>query len=185
MTLPPPEARQPLHRRSIDLRGYRRADGLYDVEAHLVDTKSADLALDRGRIVRPGDPVHDMAVRLVVDEHLNVMQVFASTDAAPYGVCPEAAGALQCLAGLRIGPGWSKAVCERLAGRAGCTHLTELLGPLATVAYQTLWQVRGARGDGIGTGGKPAKIDSCYAYSSERELVRQRWPAWYLAVEEN
>jgi hypothetical protein len=183
MSLPVPETRHELHRRSIDLRGFRRADGLYDIEARLVDTKTEDLAVGGGRVVRSGEAVHDMAVRLVVDADLNVKQVFAATEAAPHAICPAASGTLQCLVGLRIGPGWSKAVRERLAGRHGCTHLTELLKPLATVAYQTLWNVRDARP--LDAAAKPAKVDSCYAYSSARELVRERWPAWYLGVEKN
>ncbi|WP_020656119.1 DUF2889 domain-containing protein [Massilia niastensis] len=182
MTLPDPEPREALHRRSIELRGFRRDDGLYDVEARLVDTKSEDFFVDGGRIVPCGEPVHDMAVRLVVDEDLLVRQIFASTDATPYAICPEAAGTLQCLTGLRIGPGWSTAVRERLAGAKGCTHLTELLKPLATVAYQTLWPVRSAR---PADAGRPAKIDSCFAYSSKRELVRRRWPEYYLGTGED
>ena len=39
MPLSPPPERELLHSRDIVLRGYRRADGLYDIEAHLTDTK--------------------------------------------------------------------------------------------------------------------------------------------------
>jgi hypothetical protein len=182
MTLPASVARRELHHRTIDLRGFRRVDGLYDIEAHLVDIKSEDLPVGGGRVVRCGEPVHDMTVRLVVDEGLTVKEVFASTDASPHAICPGATSTLQSLAGLRIGPGWSKAVRARLAGSQGCTHLTELLQPLATVAFQTLWTVRNAVPAETGPVAVPAKIDSCYAYSSERELVRQRWPAHYTGI---
>ena len=40
MPLSPPEARERLHTRSIEINGYRRSDGLYDIEAHLTDTKT-------------------------------------------------------------------------------------------------------------------------------------------------
>jgi hypothetical protein len=40
MPLSSPQEREPLHSRDIVLRGYRRADGLYDIEAQLTDTKS-------------------------------------------------------------------------------------------------------------------------------------------------
>jgi hypothetical protein len=179
MPLPASVPRVELHLRRIELRGYSRVDGLYDVEARLVDTKTEALTLDSGGIVPPGAPMHDMSVRLVVDADLQVIDVVACTDASPYGICREATGALQSVKGLRIGPGWSKAIGERLAGRKGCTHLTELLKPLATVAFQTLSKVRASRPPAVDPNGKPRKIDSCYAYASDRELVRQRWPMHY------
>lgn len=176
MPLPNSGPRDPLHQRRIELHGYRRRDGLYEVEAHLVDTKSNAFVAGGGRAVPPGAPIHDMAVRLVVDGSLQVVDVQASTDASPYGICRQAADTLQSVKGLRIGPGWSRAIRERLAGRKGCTHLTELLKPLATVAFQTLWEVRKDLPAALDAGGKPHKIDSCYAYASDREIVQQRWP---------
>ena len=182
MPLPASVPRDELHLRRIELRGYRRVDGLYDVEARMVDTKTEALTVGGGRVVSPGEPVHDMSIRLVVDEDLNVTEVLACTDASPHGVCREATSTLQSLKGLRIGPGWSKAIGERLAGRKGCTHLTELLKPLATVAFQTLWKVRGNQLAAVDASGKPRKVDSCYAYASDRELVRQQWPIYYNGV---
>ena len=38
----PAVPRQPLHRRTISIRGYKREDGLFDVEGHLHDTKDFD-----------------------------------------------------------------------------------------------------------------------------------------------
>jgi hypothetical protein len=179
MPLPSSIDREELHRRRVELGGYRRVDGLYDVEAHMVDTKPEDLVLSSGRVVSAGEPVHDMSIRIVVDEDLNVMDVLACIDAAPQGICPQATSTLKSLKGLRIGPGWSKIVGEKLAGRKGCTHLTELLKPLATVAFQTLWKVRENRPAAVDANGKPRKIDSCYAYASDHEVVLQRWPVYY------
>jgi len=161
------------------MRGYRRLDGLYDIEARLRDTKARDLDLQSGRNVPAGQAIHDMALRLVVDEELNVVDIAASTDASPFGICSDAVAALQSIKGLRIGAGWSRAVRERLARRANCTHLVELLGPLATVAFQTIAPVRLARPAAVDGRGKPVKIDSCYAYASDREVVRERWPDHY------
>ena len=39
MPLSPPAARDPLHTRRIEINGYRRADGLFDIEGRLTDTK--------------------------------------------------------------------------------------------------------------------------------------------------
>jgi hypothetical protein len=45
MPLEPKVARAPLHRRAIEIQGYKREDGLYDIEGHLVDTKPHDFKL--------------------------------------------------------------------------------------------------------------------------------------------
>jgi hypothetical protein len=124
-----------------------------------------------------------MFIRLVVDEDLNVMDVLACTDAAPQGICPQAKSTLKSQKGLCIGPGRSKTVGKKLADRKGCTHLTELLKPLATVAFQTLWKVREDRPAAVDANGKPRKINSCYAYASDHEVVLQRWPVYYQGDE--
>jgi hypothetical protein len=61
-------------------------------------------------------------------------------------------------------------VKERVGGKHGCTHLTELLGPLATTALQTLM---GARPGGSGAGAHIAQmIDTCHAWRADGEIVR-------------
>ena len=179
MPLPPSVPRDELHLRRIELRGYRRSDGLYDIEARMVDTKTHELTLADGRVVSSGNPLHDMSIRLVVDADLNVIDVVASTDASPFGICTEATSTLQSMKGLRIAAGWSLAIRQHLSGRKGCTHLTELLTPLATVAFQTLSDARQGRPTPVDDNGKPRKIDSCYAYASDREVVQLRWPMYY------
>ena len=52
---------------------------------------------------------------------------------------------MRVIVGERIRGGWSMMVKAKLGGAAGCTHLMELLIPMATAAYQTLSSVRLAR----------------------------------------
>ena len=60
------ESRERLHVRRIRYEGWRRDDGLFDIDAHLADVKDRDYELLSG--VRPaGEPVHDMAVRVTID----------------------------------------------------------------------------------------------------------------------
>ena len=40
MPLSPSAPRQLMHNRAIECRGYEREDGLWDIEGHLVDTKT-------------------------------------------------------------------------------------------------------------------------------------------------
>lgn len=176
MPLPPSVAREALHLRAIELRGYRRVDGLYDVEARMTDTKTQVLSVEGGRSIPPGEPIHDMWLRLVVDVDLTVVDIVASTDAAPFGVCIDAGRTLRALVGERLGPGWSRIIRERIGGRHGCTHLRELLQPLATVAFQTLFEARQKQPQPVDAAGKPRKIDSCAAYAGDGELVRRKWP---------
>ena len=184
MPLSPPTDREPLHRRQIECRGYRRADGLWDIEGHLVDTKAYSFPNhDRGEI-RAGEPLHEMWVRLTIDDDMVVRDIEAVTDHGPYRICPEAPAKFSTLKGLRIAPGWNQAVKQRLGGVNGCTHLVELLGPVATVAYQTLVSLRMKKLDATPSDRKPAVIDSCYAYRSDGEVVHRRWPNFFTGKTE-
>lgn len=171
--------REELHCRTIEMRGYRRSDGDYEIEGRVTDTKTRPIQPQGTDAPVPaGVPIHDMSVRLVVDELLVVKDVTAVTHAGPFPDCPHAAASLAGLKGARIASGWTSRV-KSMLGKESCTHLVELLIPLATTAYQTLAEARFARGDELDATGRPAKIDSCYAYSDERELVRRRWPAFH------
>ncbi len=172
MPLPPAAARrQLLHTRTLVMRGYQREDGLYDIEGQLTDTKTAPFeSMDRGR-VEPGEPLHGMWLRLTVDETMLIRDVEAVSDHTPYAICPAAAANFKRLAGLRIGPGFTRAVRERVGGTTGCTHLREMLAQLATVAYQT---IGGRSGKGKGNS---RLIDSCLAWAADGPVVRARLAA--------
>src|SRR4029453_7551337 len=72
-----PRAR--LHLRRVTYEGYRRDDGLYDIDAHITDTKDDDFALLPG--VRPaGEPIHDMHVRVTMDRRFTIHAIEARTD---------------------------------------------------------------------------------------------------------
>jgi hypothetical protein len=77
---------------------------------------------------------------------------------------------------LRIGAGWNKRVRELLGGAASCTHIVEMLGPMATTIYQGIAPQRLARMTQPGNDEHKSKIDSCYAYGSQREVVARLWP---------
>jgi len=178
LPLPPPAPRDELHLRRIEIRGYHRKDGLYDIEARITDTKNNDLELSE-KSVPAGMPIHDMWLRLTVDEKLTVHDAIAATDASPFTICPQAAGAITALKGLRSGPGWTRSTKERRARADNCTHLVELLGQIATTAFQTLAPLRNSRPDRVDAKGLPFKMNSCFAYASKREVALKRWPQFY------
>jgi len=178
--------REELHHRRIDMRGFCRSDGLYEVEASVVDRKyQAFEPLMGGKQVAIGEPLHDMGVTVVFDAHMQVHDVRTFTRSAPYDICPEGGRALQSLIGLRMTTGWNKEVRDRLGGSKSCTHLMELLGPLATTAFQTTSALRRKLPAPVDAAGRPLKIDSCYAYGAERELVRMHWPQFHRPAAES
>jgi hypothetical protein len=132
------DTRRLMHRRSIECNGYLRNDGLWEVEARLVDTKPfAQRAPFRG-VLQPGDPVHDIGVRLAVDDTLIIREAEAMMRATPFSTCSEVEPVLQRLVGERIGPGWRDLVRRKIGRLETCTHLSELLGPAVTTLYQTM-----------------------------------------------
>lgn len=181
---PAPVGRKELHFRRIDMRGYERDDGLFEVEGRVVDRKPEDFVPANGEYSVPAnEPIHNLGVRLVFDSDFVVQAVETFTEAAPYRACPEGGRALQSLKGLRIGPGWGKEIRQRLGGGRSCTHLTELLMPLATIAIQSMSGRRKGLPDVVDENGKPRMIDSCYAYASSGEIVMRRWPQFHTPPE--
>ena len=178
MPLSAPTNRELIHQREVNCRGYRREDGLWDIEGRLVDTKTYSFENRHRGEVRAGEPVHEMWLRVTIDEDMNVHAAEASTDYAPYAMCPDITPNFAALAGLRIGPGWMIEVRKRVGGVLGCTHLVELLGPLATTAYQTLAGQRKRR-PAQEAGRRPAVLDTCHAYASDSEVVKMQWPEFY------
>ncbi len=180
MPLSKPDGRELLHARDITIRGYRRSDGRYDIEAHLVDTKSYSFPNEDRGTIPAGEPLHDMWVRLTVDEDLTITASEATTMHGPYAICPGAAPGFSRLAGLKIGRGFLRAAAERVGGVAGCTHLRELLQQLGTTAIQTLYTSRVRKEQGHDRAARPPTLlNTCYAYAADGPVVRRRWPEFY------
>ena len=182
MPLSPSADRELLHNRDIELRGYHRADGLFDIEAHLTDTKTYPFEnRDRGT-VHPGEALHGMWVRMTVGEDMVIRACEAVSDFTPYAICPQATPNFAALAGVGIGPGFNRAVKEKVGGVLGCTHLREVLAQMATVAFQTIGPVRWrkareareaaiARGEAPPPSRRAVPIGSCYAYAPDSPVV--------------
>lgn len=177
MPLLEPAPRRPIHRRIIDMAAYAREDGLYDIEARLVDRKPFPFVRMSAPEPRPANsPLHDLSIRMTLDSDYIVRELVASSDATPWPLCTEAATTLATLVGERVARGWSRTVKERLRGAASCTHLMEMLIPMATTAFQGIRGLHPEQARSIGVDGVPTKIDSCFAYGRERAVVRMLWP---------
>lgn len=174
MSLSEPVQRELSHTRQLEIKGYRRADGLWDIEGHLTDTKPFDYdGIERP--LRAGEPIHEMWLRLTIDLDLLVHRAEAWTAHGPYGMCGETNPNFAALAGLRIGPGWNRRAKERVGGVRGCTHIVEMLGQMATTAMQTVWEARSERRQEPPAG----LVNSCHAYRSDSPLVKRLFPEHY------
>ena len=177
MPLAEPASRRPIHRRVIEMEAYVRDDGLHDIEARLVDRKPFPFVRMSSPVPTPaGDPLHDISIRMTVDGDYVVRDLIASSDTTPWPLCKQATDTLSVLVGERIARGWSSKVKERLRGAASCTHLMEMLIPMATTAFQGIRGLHPEQARSVNADGVPSKIDTCFAYGREREVVRMLWP---------
>jgi hypothetical protein len=178
MPLPVSEVERELtHTRRVRFEGYKRADGLWDIEAHLLDTKNHDFHLKTG-VRRAGQAVHDMWLRVTIDRSFTVLDAQASMDAVPYpGGCEKIPPAYKKLIGLNLVRGFRKRVWEALGGIKGCTHLTEMLAGLPTAAIQTF---AGEMPEDSEQGPKPFQLDQCHALETTSDTVKKWYPKWYV-----
>ncbi len=179
-----PQARSLSNSRSISCAGYTREDGLYDIEAHLIDTKPTSVFHPKYGNPKPaGTPLHEMKIRVSIDSKLLIHKAEAVTIAAPFGSCEVPPLDFSQLRGISLQKGWKKAVEERMGGTRGCTHLRELLASVATMAFQTI-----ASSDEFielmdGGEAKLFFVDSCLSYDKTGEVVKTLFPEQYESAD--
>jgi hypothetical protein len=196
MPLSPPVGRQHLHTRRVTCQGFFRDDGLWDIEGRITDEKTYEHANEWRGPLKAGDFVHDMSIRLTLDHKFTIVDVEAVTDKSPYRICGGIAPDFKKLIGLRISGGFHREVRARLGGVHGCTHIVELLGPVATTAFQTVSSKKASelnRAHRAKSGTLPAPntkgaakpprkpyvIDTCHAWSADGEVVKRWAPQFY------
>jgi len=164
------------HTRRVRYEGYKRADGLWDIEAHLTDLKNHDFQLKTG-VRRAGLPVHEMWLRVTIDRRFNVVDAHATMDAIPYpDGCEKIPPAYKKLVGLNLTRGFRKQTWELLGSVRGCTHLTEMLAGLPTAAIQTF---AGEMSEEREDGSKPFQLDQCHALETSSDTVKKWYPKWF------
>lgn len=186
MPLSPPMPRAPLVRRTVIFDGYHREDGMVEIEGSLVDLGRYDVEEGSRAEVQDGLPVHEMHLRLTLDQSLVIVSVECVLDSSPHAACQEIIPNVQRLVGLNVAGGFKKQVRARIGGVAGCTHVLALLEVMAPGAIRTLASMRrgGSRDELLSTfdvrdGGRPALVDSCRAYAADGPIVAKWWPAHY------
>ena len=185
------------HTRTTTVASYRRADGLWEIDAHLTDIKTADAKLETGIRVA-GDPIHDLWLRVTYSPDFTIVDAQAASDAVPYpGTCNTITPDYKKLIGLNLLRGFRFGLKERLSGSAGCTHLTELAQVLPTVAVQGFSGELFAKPDGSLNGAEegakdganksqdnsaptqqPFQLGRCHALRTDGPVVATYYPRW-------
>ncbi len=179
MTLSPPAPRKLLHTRSLSFSGYQRKDNLWDIEAHLTDIKTYTLDGGSGEIAA-GTPLHEMFLRVTMDDNMEIIAIESSLDHYPLPTCPEVSSNYQSLVGLKVGRGWRDAVRKHVGGTRGCTHITEMFFPLATVAIQTIGHALSVKaGQEPTPKTRPRRLDGCYSWATDSPAVKKYHPEYY------
>ena len=180
MPLNEPVNRELTHTRTVTCHGYRREDGLLDIEGRIVDTKPYRFRnKDRGGWIEANEALHDMSIRLTINLDREVVDVEAVIDASPYNYCKRVTSVARNLIGMKIAPGWTQKSKEAMGANRGCTHLTELLGPIATTAIQTLASERIKRPARHSQIRSNPFLNSCHSYADDSPVVREHWPEHY------
>lgn len=166
--------------REITCTGYAREDGLWDIEARMVDTKPFDVRHPKYGEPKPaGEPLHEMKIRITIDNDMLIHAAEAVTIRAPFGPCAVPPTVFPNLKGLSFNKGWKKSVSGIIGGTRGCTHLNELLGNMATVAYQTVASSEDFMAKLDKGGFKPFYIGTCYSYKESGSVVENLYPDFY------
>jgi hypothetical protein len=154
----------------------------------MVDTKDYAFPNDWRGAVEAGEPLHDMRIRLTLDERFTVVDIAVVTAASPYAICADITPAFDALKGATIAKGWSRTLRASFSGAHGCTHHVEMLRAMGTVAFQTIygWREKAKRESGSAESAeappptkRPSFIDTCHALASDGEVVRSYWPQFY------
>ncbi|MCY1301162.1 hypothetical protein D9M69_522510 [compost metagenome] len=173
-----------LHTRQVTCRAYLRDDGLIEVEGRMQDVKPVD-AHTVYKTVPADSPFHSMRLVMIVDHDFVIQDVQASTEVGPNPDCASIAPAYGALKGLKVGAGFRKQVAQRVGGQLGCTHLTELLGPMGTTLIQSTFLLRSEahkqrlREDPDYESPRPWVIGTCHSYRPDGEAARLMWPEGY------
>ena len=172
-----------VHTRQIVCRGYRRKDGLWQIEASVADEKAQAVPFSSRPDVLPGEQIHHLSLSVVIDDDYQIRDASAKTMAAPWPACTDVAADYRRLIGLRIGPGFTSAVRERLGGTLGCTHLTDLLGQVGNTYMQASFPDRLARQrlNGADPRQWPDRrtlsfVDGCYAWRKNGPVLEAEYP---------
>lgn len=171
-----------MHNRTIRAHSYEREDGLWEIEAELIDTKSYDFTKRSGAVHGAGQPFHHLHLRVSFNDEFLIQQAVAVFDSAPFGDnCSAIETDYGDLVGMNLAKGFRQTVKARFARTAGCSHMSELAGVLPTVAMQTMANRRKSPQKSNPSTRRPFQIEGCHALRIDGPVVKEFHPKWYVA----
>ncbi|TMS58265.1 DUF2889 domain-containing protein [Imbroritus primus] len=179
----PASPRKAAHARTIHLQAYERQDGLWDLEALIEDVKPEPFTTQTTHFPC-GVPIHLMALRLTVNDAMDVLSAEGSMQRMPFpAICPEAQPRVARLVGANLLKGFRQEVAKRIPSYDRCSHLSELATLMPTLAVQTMLQGKMvAEGDTLPTS-RPLKIGGCHAWREDGPMVLKYYPQWHRQPE--
>ena len=174
MALPPAAPRAPIHTREVVCCGYRRTDGLWDIEARMTDRRGYAVHNDF-RTVDAGGLFHDMALRVTVDDTLLIHGIDACIDAGPHRICPSVTPNFQRLLGLRSSPDLvpicadASVACMDAPTWSNCSDSLQRRQSKPFIRFAAAFQGWMAQRD-------RRKSIPCHALSATGEVVEKYWP---------
>ena len=141
-----------IHSRTITVNSYEIDDSSLLVEGSLVDERFfPSFYYSRSEFLDPGI-VHDIRVEMKVTlPALEISEARARMHRIPIGECLGVESGAAKVVGLRIRPGFFRALRERLGGTAGCLHMTTLVYHMGAAAVQGMWAVLSRKREGGGS----------------------------------
>ena len=184
MPLPPAAPRTPMHTRRVTYQGFRRDDGLWDIEAELSDVKTYAFQVPNERPFPAQEPIHGLSIRVTLDDQFVIQDIVTSMDDIPHAECAGAPVNMHRFKGQRMGAGWRKLINQLVGGTEGCTHLREMLFNMATAAFQTVpsgqWHRRELRGEPHPPVTEPAFfLNQCHTWAYDSPTVARAYPMFY------
>ena len=175
----PQEKRQLVQKRAIQAEVYKREDGLWDIEAELIDTKGVDFHLKTGT-VKKGEPIHRMRLIITINQQMDILGAQANSLDVPYpGACETIAPEYQKLIGLNLMRGFRADLKQRFNGVSGCTHMTELCNIFPTAAIQAFaGEIFDVTNDDV-KGPMPFQLNRCHALRTDGPAVKKYHPTWF------
>ena len=146
------QKKERIHSRTITVNSYEIDDSSLLVEGDLVDERFfPSYYYSRNEFLDPGT-VHDIRVEMRVSlPALEITEARASMKKSPIEECLGVESSAGRIVGLKIRPGFSRDLKERLGGIAGCLHMTTLIYHMGAAAVQGMWAALSRKREGGAT----------------------------------
>lgn len=146
------QKKERIHSRTITVNSYEIGDSSLLVEGDLVDERFfPSFYYSRNEFLDPGI-IHDIRVEMKVSlPTMEITEARAMMRKIPIEECLGVESSAGKILGLRIKPGFSRELKERLGGTSGCLHMATLIYHMAAAAVQGMWAALSRKREAGGT----------------------------------